>query len=298
MKSKIRIGDKVFDVLNIVILLAFTLICVFPLYFILINSISSASYVEGQQILFWPRGIQFNTYLKIFKIKGIGSAALVSLARTVIGTIFGVIGAVVPGYLMTRHEFPHRKFWYRFMVFTMYFGAGLIPGYLNVKRLGLLNSFWIYVLPAFVGPYNMILVKTYIESLPSSLEEAAMIDGAGYARRFFDIVLPLCKPIIATVAVFCAVGQWNSYMDTVLYMNGGNWATLQSTLYNYLNRANVLQSLAAQGNLDSVQAMMQNMSTKTIRFAITGVTVLPILFVYPFFQRYFTKGIMIGAVKG
>lgn len=184
------------------------------------------------------------------------------------------------------------------MVFTMYFGAGLIPGYLNVKRLGLLNSFWIYVLPAFVGPYNMILVKTYIESLPSSLEEAAMIDGAGYARRFFDIVLPLCKPIIATVAVFCAVGQWNSYMDTVLYMNGGNWATLQSTLYNYLNRANVLQSLAAQGNLDSVQAMMQNMSTKTIRFAITGVTVLPILFVYPFFQRYFTKGIMIGAVKG
>lgn len=297
-RTKMTIGDTIFDVMNVIFLAIVTLVCTFPLYFILINSISSSTYVEAQQVLFLPKGIQFDTYKKIFEINGISEAIRNSVMRTVLGTIFSVIGAVVVGYVISKKEFPHRVFWYRFMIVTMYFSAGVIPGYLNIKRLGLLNNFLVYILPGFVSAYNMILVKTYIEGLPEALEEAAMIDGAGYFQRFTKIILPLCKPIIATIAVFGAVGQWNSYMDTVLYMNGSHWPTLQSLLYQFLNQSNVFSRMMAQGNLDSIKQMASNISPATIRFAITGVTVIPILVVYPFFQRYFTKGIMIGAVKG
>lgn len=297
-KKKTSVGNKAFDVINITLLLIFTVVCIFPFYYVLINSISSAQYVDTQQVLFWPRGIQFDTYKEIFKLNRIGEALFNSIARTVLGTLITVIGAAVPGYIVSKNELPHRKFWYRYMVITMYFSAGIIPTYLNMRMLGLTNNFWVYVIPGIVTPYNMILVKTYIENLPSSLEEAAMIDGAGYGVRFMKIVMPLCKPIIATVAVFGAVGQWNSYMDTVLYMSGNSYPTLQSILYQFLNQSQVLQKMLMQGNADKAAALMTNLSTRTTRFAITGVTVLPILFVYPFFQRYFTKGIMLGAVKG
>lgn len=290
--------DVAFDVINVIVLCAFTFICIFPFYYVLINSVSSSLAVDGGLVTFYPIGFQLETYVEIMKIKDLAGAVGTSVARTVLGTIFTLLGSLVPGYLMTKHEFPARKFWYRFMIVTMYFSAGLIPGYLNMKMLGLTNNFWVYVLPAFVTPYNMILTKTYIEGLPPALEEAAYIDGAGYFKRFVNIVVPLSKPIIATVAVFAAVGQWNSYMDTVIYMNGGTWPTLQSMLYQFLNQSQVLQQMIAKGGLDNAEALMKNMSTKSTRFAITGVTVLPILFVYPFFQRYFTKGIMIGAVKG
>lgn len=297
-KKKTSVGNKAFDVINITLLLIFTVVCIFPFYYVLINSISSAKYVDTQQVLFWPRGIQFDTYKEIFKLNRIGEALFNSIARTILGTLVTVIGAAVPGYIVTKSELPHRKFWYRYMVITMYFSAGIIPTYLNMRMLGLTNNFWVYVIPSLVTPYNMILVKTYIENLPASLEEAAMIDGAGYGVRFMKIVMPLCKPIIATVAVFGAVGQWNSYMDTVLYMSGNSYPTLQSILYQFLNQSQVLQKMLMQGNADKAAALMTNLSTRTTRFAITGVTVLPILFVYPFFQRYFTKGIMLGAVKG
>lgn len=296
--GKRSLGDRIFDVLNVIFLVAFTLVCMFPLYFVLINSISSSTYVEAQQILFMPKGIQFDTYKEILKLNGISEAIVNSIARTVLGTIASVVGAVVVGYVISKKEFPHRVFWYRFMIITMYFSAGVIPGYLNMKRLGLLNNFLVYVLPSFVSAYNMILVKTYIEGLPEALEEAAMLDGAGYFQRFTKVVVPLCKPIIATIAVFGAVGQWNSYMDTILYMNGSHCPTLQSLLYQFLNQANVFNRMMAQGNLDSIKQMAANISPATARYAITGVTVIPILMVYPFFQRYFTKGIMIGAVKG
>ena len=297
-KVKSSVGDKVFDMLNLTLLLIFTLICIFPFYYVLINSISSAKYVDTQQVFFWPRGIQFDTYKEIFKLDRIGEALGVSIARTVLGTLATVIGAAIPGYIITKKELPVRKFWYRYMVITMYFSAGIIPTYLNMKMLRLTNNFLVYVIPGFVTPFNMILVKTYIESLPASLEEAAMIDGAGFYIRFTKIVVPLIKPIIATVAVFGAVGQWNSYMDTVLYMSGNHFPTLQSILYQFLNPSKVLQNMLMQGNADKAASLMNNMSTRTTRFAITGVTVLPILLVYPFFQRDVTKGIMIGAVKG
>ncbi len=222
-----------------------------------------------------------------------------SVLRTVLGTGAMLISSTVLGYAMSRKEYWHRKFWYRFLVITMYFGAGLIPGYLNMKRLGLLNNFWVYVLPAFVSPYNMILVKTYIESIPESLEEAAIVDGGGYFARFTRVILPLCKPIIATVTIFTAVGQWNAFMDTILYMTGSKNQTLQSVLYMYLTQSNRMAELMKEGGMAALsEAERYAANPQSVRLTITVVTLLPVLMIYPFFQRYFTKGIMIGAVKG
>lgn len=297
-KKKKSVADRTFDMANIVFLGLFTFLCVYPFYYILINSISDNRLVQLGRIMLLPEGIHFNNYLDVLKIQGLSRAVLISVARTVIGTLITLLSCTVLGYAMTRQELWHRKFWYRFLIITMYFGAGLIPGYLNIKRLGLMNTFWVYVIPSLVAPYNMILVKTYIESIPQSLEESALIDGAGYLKRLSRIVVPLSKPILATITVFTAVGQWNSYMDTVLYTSGTKLQTLQSILYQYLNSSKMLAEMMQKGGRIAGESLATNMNMQSARHTITMITVIPILLVYPFFQRYFAKGIMIGAVKG
>ena len=192
-----------------------------------------------------------------------------------------------------------RKFWYRFLVITMYFNAGIIPVFLNMQMLGLTNSFWVYIIPGIVAPYNIILVKTYIESIPADLEESASIDGASHMTIFRKIIWPLCKPILATIAIFGAVGHWNSFTDSLIYMQSApNLYTLQHRLYIYLNQASNLKSLMQSGGAVSEAAIQSALSGKIIKYTISMVTVIPILLVYPFMQRYFEEGIMLGAVKG
>lgn len=297
MKRKQKVGA--FDIINLSIFMIFALICIFPFYYIFINSISANDLVAKGVIHFIPHNIHFNNYLEVFKIDGLLPSFFVSVARTVIGTIFSVFSATFLGYVMTKQEFWHRKFWYRFIIITMYLSAGIIPTYINIKNLGLLNNFWVYVLPTLASPFNMILAKTYIESIPDSLEESAELDGAGYLTRFFYVVLPLAKPIVATIAIFTAVAQWNSFMDTVMYMTKNNFYTLQYILYKYLNEVNNLAQMMQQsGGANIVTSAQMTMTPASIRYTITAVTVLPILLVYPFFQKYIVKGVMIGAVKG
>jgi putative aldouronate transport system permease protein len=298
MKHKLSIGDIAFNILNYLVFAIFALICIFPFYYILINSISNNELVTQGKILFFPSGIHFANYEQVVKINGLWSAALVSLARTVIGTIFSIVSASFLGYALSKEEYWNRKFWYKFIVITMYFNAGVIPWYINMKTLGLTNSFLGYILPALVSPFNMILVKTYVESIPASLEESAEIDGASHLSRFIHIIFPLAKPIVATIAVFSAVGQWNSFMDTVFLVSDKNLFTLQYILYQYLNEVNTIaDNIRRNPSLANVSAARQ-LTPLAVRFTISIVTVLPILLVYPFFQRYFVKGIMIGAVKG
>lgn len=292
-------GDVVFNILNFTFFILFALICAFPFYYLFINTISNNELVSSGQVTLFPKEVHFQNYINLTKIDALGKSFIVSVARTVIGTVLMVFASAMVGYLVTKQEMWGRKFWYRFLVITMYFNSGLIPWYLNMSMLGLTNNFLAYIIPSIMSPYNVILVKTYIESIPAELEESASIDGAGYFTIFRKIIFPLCKPILATIAIFGAVGHWNSFTDSIILMSGNpDLHTLQHRLYTYLNQstnlAQVVQGSSSIG--DSVGQAAVNL--RPIKFTVAMATVIPILIVYPFMSKYFEKGIMLGAVKG
>lgn len=298
-KRRIPPGDLVFHICNYTIFLVFTLVCVYPFYYLIINTISSNELSANGLVNLFPRGIHLNNYIEVFKLNGLGTAFGVSVARTVLGTAGTVMVSAFLGYMFTQKKMWKRKFWYRFLVITMYFNAGVIPMFMTMKMLRLTNSFWVYVIPALVQPYNIILVKTYVESIPSSMEEAAEIDGAGVLQRFLKVTLPLCMPILATIAIFSAVGQWNSFNDTLIYITDQRLYSLQYLLYTYLNQASSLAKMIKSSGIANMTASLATQQTPTsIRMTVSVIVVLPILCIYPLFQRYFVKGIMIGAVKG
>lgn len=293
-----RPSDIVFNILNYTFFGLFTLSCFFPFYYLFINTISSNDLVRAGRINFYPVGINIQNYIAMLQVNDLGNAFIVSISRTLIGTALMVMASALAGYLVTKKEMWHRKFWYRFLVITMYFNAGIIPVYLNFLMLGLTDNYLVYILPGIVAPYNIILVKTYIESIPAELEESAYIDGAGFMTVFRKIVFPLCKPILATITIFGAVGHWNSFTDSLIYMqNSPKLYTLQHRLYVYLNSSSNLDSIMSNSAAASA-AMQQQMNMKVIKYTVSMVTIIPILLVYPFLQRYFEKGIMLGAVKG
>lgn len=292
-------GDVCFDLINVLLLTVFTLICVFPFYYLFINTISDNALSARGLITLLPRGVHFENYIQIFKISGILTAAIVSLARTVIGTALSVFASAFLGYLLTKRNMIGHKLVYRFIVVTMYFNAGVIPWYINMMNLHLLNNFLVYILPTIVAPYSIILVKTYVESIPSALEDAAQMDGAGYMARFAWVILPVCLPILATITIFSAVGQWNSFQDTLFLISDKRLYTLQFLLYRYMNEAEALATIIKTAESSEMLANMTITQTPTsIKMTVSMIVVLPILLVYPYFQKYFVKGIMIGAVKG
>ena len=188
--------DLVFNIVNYTVYGLFTIVCVLPFYYLFINTISANDLVSRGQILLVPKGIHFNNYAEILKMRGLGQAALVSVGRTVLGTAGTLLGTSFLGYALSKQEYWHRKIWYRYVVITMYFNAGIIPWFINMKNLGLTNSFWAYVIPAIVSPFSLILYQTYVENIPSSLEESAAMDGAGYLIRFTRIIIPLSLSLI------------------------------------------------------------------------------------------------------
>ncbi len=276
------------------------MICAYPFYYLIINSISNNELSALGQIRFFPQEIHFENYSQVLQLKGLPLAATVSVARTVIGTAATVLASAFLGFMFTQEKMWKRKFWYRFVVITMYFNAGLIPLFITMKTLGLTNNFWVYILPAVVQPFNIILVKTYIESIPKSLQEAAEMDGAGIIQVFFRVILPNCTPILATVAIFSAVGQWNSFQDTLIYITDQSLYSLQYLLYTYINQANSLAQMVknTSGSLSSIASAATTQTPTSIRMTVSVIVVLPIMFIYPLFQKYFVKGIMLGAVKG
>ncbi len=298
VKLKRSVSSRIFDVINVLFFGIFTLMCVYPFYYIFINTISDNTLTARGQILFYPVGIHFSNYAQVIKLQGLLQATLISVLRTVLGTVLTVFASAFVGYLVTKEKLWHRKLLYRFIVITMYFNAGIIPWYILMMNLHLTNNFLAYVIPGIVSPFNIILVKTYIESIPPALEESAQIDSAGYWVRFTRIILPLCMPILATVTVFSAVGQWNSFQDTLFLMTDRNLYTLQFVLYRYINESNALATVLKNtgGNVNINLSMVQ--TPTSVRMTVTMIVVAPILLVYPFFQRYFVGGIMIGAVKG
>ncbi len=300
-RNKLRLTkwDIAFNIFNYTLLVLITLACIFPFYYLFINTVSSNELVRLGRIQLLPRQLHLENYVQVFKLSGIAEALLVSVARTGLGTLWTVTGCAFLGYLVTKREMWLRALWYRLIIITMYFSAGLIPWYMNLKSLGFLDNFWVYVIPGLVSPYNVILVKTFIEGLPSSLEESAMLDGAGYIRVFTSVIVPLIMPILATLCIFSAVGQWNSFTDTMMLMPGGKFYTLQYLLYKYQHEAQSLAALVrTTQNVGAVANLAIKQTALSVQMTVAMVVVFPILLVYPFFQRYFVKGILIGAVKG
>lgn len=293
-------ADILISIVTYTVFAVFAFICIYPFYYIFINTISANDLSEKGKILFWPQGVHFRNYLDAARIPGLLQAAKISVGRTVIGTCLTVLLAGFLGYMFTRETMWRRKLWYRFVVLTMYFNAGIIPWYITMNNLHLTNNFLGYILPTLVSPFYIILTKTYVESTPKELQDAAEVDGAGTLRIFFSVMLPIIKPILATVAIFAAVGQWNSFQDTLLLVTDTKLYTLQFILYQYINQASSLATIiSASSSSEAVEQILATTQTATsVRMTVTILVVTPILLVYPFFQRFFVKGIMIGAVKG
>ncbi|MFB7250980.1 carbohydrate ABC transporter permease [Microbacterium sp. NPDC056234] len=293
-------GDVMFAIINYTVFALLVVLCAYPFYYLIINSISANDVSALGDVRLWPIDVHLDNYKEVFKLNGLPLAAVVSIARTVIGTVFTVLASAFLGFMFTQKKMWARQFWYRFIIITMYFSAGLIPVFIIMKNLGLTNNFWVYVLPFIVQPFFIILVKTFVESMPESLQEAAELDGANIVQIFFRVYLPNMTPILATVAIFSAVAQWNSFQDTLIYITDQSLYTLQYLLYMFINQASSLAQAAqnAGGDLSGIVSAATSQTPTSIRMTVSVIVVLPIIFIYPLFQRFFVKGIMLGAVKG
>ena len=289
-------GDTAFRIVNAALFILFSVICAFPFYYLFINTISDNDLVGRGLITLLPKGIHFNNYFMLKYVKDLFGSVLVTVIRTVLGTATMVIACTFTGYIVSNRKLWMRKFLYRFLIIPMYFNAGLVPWYLNMLSLGLTNNFMAYIIPGLLVPFNIILVKTYIESIPSDLYESASIDGAGIMTIFIRIILPLSLPILATIAIFGAVGNWNSFQDSLILMQSNpKMFTLQHRLYNYLTSSTNLEAMMRAGTNSDVK---NTLNVRVVQYTISMVSIIPIILVYPFMQRYFVKGIMMGAVKG
>lgn len=291
--------EPLYQLVNSGVLLLFAFLCAYPFYYIIVNSLSHPA-ESAKGVYFWPQGLTLSSYEQLMQIPTIFQSVFISVARTVVGTIITVFCSAFVGYMVTKKELPFRRGIYRLIIITMFFNSGLIPWYMLMKMLYLKNNFLLYVLPGAVSAFFIILVKTYIESLPVSLEESAQIDGAGVWTIFIKIIFPLSLPIIACIAVFTAVRQWNSWADNFYLVTDSKLNTLQYLLYTNLksNMADIMRTSASGTTQGAELASSGRVTPMSIRYAITVVTVFPIMLLYPFMQKYFVKGIMLGAIKG
>jgi len=301
-KSTIKVSgqERALRVVNFVCMVLAVFLCMYPFWYLIIYSLSDpAQASRGVWLL--PKGFTIYAYQWIMENTNFGHAFLISTSRTLINTVLCLLGSSLFAYLVTQRDMIARKFIYRFVIITMYLGAGLVPYYITMKSYHLNNSYLLYIIPGILNAYYVILIKTFIEQIPASLEESAVLDGAGAFTVYRYIILPLSKPIVATIATFTAVGQWNSYMDNYLYVSKTSLNTLQYLLYKFLNSTQELTKMLQQGDTSAIHQMgsaSQLLTPMGVRMTITVITVIPIFMVYPFMQKYFSKGIMLGAVKG
>ena len=297
--KKISISDLIFDIFKWVFLVFFIAATLYPILNTVAVALNDGMDTLRGGIYLLPRQFTLDNFRAVFRRPTLMNAAFISVARTVIATLTQTFLTALLAYILSRKEFIFRVPLTLLVILTMYLNAGMIPGYIWTQKLGLLNTFWVYVIPGIISAFNFLVIRTYINGLPDSFVESAKMDGAGHLRIFWSIILPLCKPVLATVALFIAVWQWNSWFDAMLF-NGfnDNLSTLQYELMK------LLSSVMSQGaNADSMRnaAEAGNSSMVTpasVRAATTIVTAFPIVCLYPFLQKYFVSGLTIGGVKG
>ena len=289
--------------MDLVIYTCLILLCVVTLYpFINTVAYSFNNAIDSVNggIYLWPREFTLRNYEKIFVgNNAISQALLISISRTVTGSVLSVFATLCTAYVLSRRDFVFRKSMTRFLVFTMYFSGGLIPAFILIRNLNLINNFLVYILPSLVGAYNVMIMRTYIQGIPDSLIEAAKMDGASEYRILFRIIFPLSLPVVATVTLFVAVNQWNAWFDTMLYCGSNpKLTTLQYELQKLLTSSLSYASSDSDAAMNSGEAYKASVTPMSIRTAMTVISVTPILFVYPFLQKYFIKGLTLGGVKG
>lgn len=290
--KKLNASDLSLDILKVVFLAFAVIICIYPFWNIFIVSINDANDAMRGGLYLFPRKLSLASYADILGRSTFQQSILVTVARTLIGTPLAVLVTSAAAYVLSYQELIARKQLNVIFIFTMYFGGGMVPYYMVLKNLGLLDNFLVFILPNLLSVYNMILVRNYVESMPGALFDAARIDGANDLIIFFKLVMPLAKPIIMTIALFVAISHWNSWFDAYLYTSSQELKTMQSILVEILNQYQTSDAGASAAN-----RMSQAITPDSIRMAATMVTTIPIIMVYPFIQKYFVKGIMLGSVK-
>ncbi|MBP5594570.1 carbohydrate ABC transporter permease [Pseudobutyrivibrio sp.] len=291
--KKISGADLAFRICNGIFMIAFVIITLYPVLNTLAISFNEGTDALRGGIYLWPRVFTTKNYTTVLQKDNLITGAYITVLRTIIGTLLALVTNAILAFIVSRKNFIFSKSVSLFWVITMYVNGGLIPTFLLYKSLGLTNSFAVYVIPGMISAFNMLVIRTYMRGIPDSLEESAQLDGAGYTTIFLKIISPLCKPVYATVALFVAVGQWNSWFDAMLY----NRMSTQYTTLQY----ELMKLLSSVSNQSSSAEAMKNsegsITPTSIRAAATIVTMLPIVCIYPFLQKYFVTGLTLGGVK-
>lgn len=298
--GKKRIEPILFHTFNTLFMIALVVVTLYPFLNTIVVSFNAGNDTIRGGLYLWPRQFTLQNYKAVFASGTIYDAFLISVARTVLSTVLNIFLTTMLSYTLSRREYVFRKPITLIFVLTMYFNAGLIPGYFLMKDLHLINTFWVYVIPSMISAFNMIVIRTYIGTIPESLVESAKIDGAGDFKIFWRIIFPLCKPVLATIALFVAVGAWNSWFDAFLFTSSRQeLSTLQYELMKLLSSSMNANSNPAVANGAGMtqDAAVSMVTPLSIRAAVTIVASVPILLVYPFMQKYFVVGLNVGSVK-
>ena len=290
MKAKKLSGEKVFDVVNVLLILLITIIIVVPLLNVVASSFAGSRALAEGSFIFFPDEWSLDNYKAVFKDVSIWQAFGISVAKTLIGVVTHVFFTSMVAYALSKRELRGRKFYTVMGVITMFFSGGMIPTYLLMKNLGLLNNFMVYILPQLFSYYDAVILMNFFRQVPDSLEEAAQIDGAGVWKIFLGIVMPLSKPALATIALFNGVYQWNEFMSAKLYMTNKTLYPVQMKLYEIIVQQQA-QSMTGVGTVSL------STTSKGIQLATIVVTTIPIVIIYPMLQKHFVSGMMLGAVK-
>lgn len=284
------VGDIIFHILNTILMILILICTLYPFWYVIMCSVSSISHVTNSIVLLWPDGFHWESYQQVFRNNLVPVAYGNTIFIAVVGTAISMLLTSLSAFVLSRKELPGNRIMTLFVVFTMLFNAGLVPFYLQVKNLGLLNSRWSLIWPFALSTYNTIILRNFFKGVPDALYEASSIDGSSYIGYFFRILLPLSLPSLATITLFYAVSYWNAYFYSILFITDRSLYPIQA----------ILRQILMSGEFNSLMYddATQNMPSEMLKCAMIVITALPIICVYPFLQRYFVKGIMVGSLKG
>lgn len=293
MRTKGLNKANTFDIINAMLMVTICFLCIYPIWFVVVNSFNDANDALLGGIYWWPRKFSVSNYKKVFEDIRVLQSFKITILKTVIGTLTNVFFTAMVAYPVSKSYLVGRKYYMAIGTVTMFFSGGLIPAFLLYKNMGLLNDFWVYIIPAAFNFFNLIIFCNFFNEIPSALEESAKIDGANDWTIFYRIIIPLSKPVLATIALFAGVGQWNDYFGGLMFMtNRTDLEPIQTYLYRLVAQVQSSQMATMASNISAADT-----TSTSIKLAAMVITTVPICCVYPFLQKYFVSGIMVGAVK-